>query len=259
MNQLVLWHGWGMQPAVWDGFAAQLASQYGLTPHAQALPGYAAAPTSSSSRRGSALGVPDTLDDLVDAMLAGLPDLSTPITLCGWSFGAMLAMHAAQRCPDKVARLILIGATPSFVRRVDWPHGMTPHALAEFAEAVGCDPKTALKRFIALFNQNDVNGRRIGRDLVRALTADELPPAPILTAGLALLRDIDLRDLLPNIVQPTLLLHGAHDPLMSLAGAEWLAVTLPQARLAVLPDAAHAPFLSDAVGCAALIADFLHA
>lgn len=242
MNQLVLWHGWGMHPAAWDGLTTQLKTQV----QAQALPGYA----------GTTAPATYTLDALVDSMLA---DISTPITLCGWSLGAMLALHAAQRHPDQVARLILIGATPSFVQRSDWPHGMTPQALAEFADAVEADPNTALKRFIALFNQNDVNGRSIGRALAQALGTDQLPPTAVLAAGLALLRDSDLRALAPQIAQPTLLLHGAHDPLMPLAAAEWLAAALPQARLEVLPDAAHAPFLSDPARCAALITDFIDA
>ena len=240
MNPLVLWHGWGMHPAAWDALAAQLASQHRITSQAQALPGYA----------GSAAPATYTMDALTDVLLA---DVSEPITLCGWSLGAMLALHAAQRHPDKIARLILISATPSFVQRPNWPHGMTPKALAEFAATVETDPKTALKRFIALFNQGDVNSRSIGRALAQAVNIDDLPPAAILAAGLVLLRDTDL---LPRIAQPTLLLHGAHDPLMPLAAAEWLAAALPQARLEVLQDAAHAPFLSDPARCAALIADF---
>ncbi|MGV8891866.1 MAG: alpha/beta fold hydrolase [Burkholderiaceae bacterium] len=244
--ELVLWHGWGMHPAVWNGLAAQLTAQHDITPQKPALPGYA----------GTAAPVTTTLDTLVDTMLA---DIVQPVTLCGWSLGALLVLHAAQHQPDKVARLILIGATPSFVQRADWRHGMTPQALAEFAEAVDSDPKTALKRFIAHFNQNDANGRSISRTLNQALSADALPPAAILAAGLALLRDTDLRALLPGIVQPTLLLHGAHDPLMPLAAAEWLAATLPQARLEVLPDAAHASFLSDPTRCAALMTDFINA
>ena len=242
MSRLVLWHGWGMQPGAWDGLSAQLASQHGIAPRAQALPGYG----------GTAAPAAYTPDALVDSMLA---DVSAPITLCGWSLGAMLALHAAQRHPDQIARLILIGATPSFVQRANWPHGMTQQALAEFAAAVDADAKTALKRFIALFNQNDVNARSISRTLAPA--AAEPPPAALLAAGLALLRDTDLRPLVSNIRQAALLLHGAHDPLMPLAGAQWLAAALPQARLAVLPDAAHAPFLSDPARCAALIADFM--
>lgn len=243
MSELILWHGWGMHPAAWDGLAAQLASQHGIAPQAQALPGYA----------GTTAPAIYTPDALVDALLA---EVSKPIVLCGWSLGALLALRAAQRQPDKIARLVLIGATPSFVQRAGWPHGMTPQALAEFAETVGSDPQNALKRFIALFNQNDVNGRSIRRALAPA--AAEPPSVAVLAAGLALLRDIDLRAL-PPIGQPTLLLHGARDPLMPLAAAEWLAAALPQARLDVLPSAAHAPFLSDPARCTALIADFIHA
>lgn len=242
MTALLMWHGWGMPPAAWDGFTAQLSG----SPQTPPLPGYAATPAQ----------VPYSLDTLVDTLLEGQ---SAPVTLCGWSLGALLALHAAQRHPDKVARLILIGATPSFVQRADWPHGMTPQALAEFTEAVARDPATSLKRFIALFNQNDVNSRRVGRELTQALTTAPLPSTATLVAGLDLLRDTDLRAQVPTIRQPTLLIHGAHDPLMPLAAAQWLAATLPQAQLAVLPDAGHAPFLSDVARCAALVTEFLHA
>lgn len=242
MTALLLWHGWGMHPAAWDGFTAQLDRPSQTPP----LPGYATTPALA----------PYTLDALVDTLLEGQ---SAPVTLCGWSLGALLALHAAQRHPDKVARLILIGATPSFVQRADWAHGMTPQALAEFTEAVARDPATSLKRFIALFNQNDVNSRRLGRELAQALATAPLPSTATLVAGLDLLRDTDLRAQVLTIRQPTLLLHGAHDPLMPLAAAQWLAATLPQAQLAVLPDAGHAPFLSDAAGCAAWVTEFLHA
>jgi pimeloyl-[acyl-carrier protein] methyl ester esterase len=248
MSELLLWHGWGMPPAAWDGLTAALEGRCQL--RAQALPGYA----------GSKAPKPYTLENLVDALLE---PVTTPVTLCGWSLGAQLAMLAAVRHPAKVERLILIGATPSFVQRPNWPHGMTPPALAEFAAAVASEPQAALKRFIALFNQNDVNARLIGRELGRVLgnsvASAALPSAAVLDAGLALLGDTDLRPLAPSISQPTLLIHGAHDPLMPLAAAQWLAATLPQAQLAIMADAAHAPFLSDTARCAALIADFVHA
>lgn len=241
MNPLVLWHGWGMHPAVWDTLAAQLP----LAPTVVALPGYAGRPDCQ----------PHALDALVDALMAGVDE---PITLCGWSLGAMLALRAAQRHPVKVARLVLIAATPRFVQGPDWPHGMTPEALAQFTQGVASDPATALKRFIALFNQHDVNQRALGRELARALAVDPLPSVSALVAGLNVLRDTDVRADLAHIHQPTLLLHGAHDPLMPLAAAQWLAAALPQATLAVLPEAAHAPFLSDAATCARLITEWLH-
>jgi len=249
MNRLVLWHGWGMHPAAWNSLAAQLASEHGMTSYAQALPGYA----------GASAPVAYTLDAVVDGMLDELRHLAEPITLCGWSLGAMLAMHAARRRPEKIGRLILIGATPCFVQDAGWLHGMTPHAFAEFAGALGEDPHAVLKRFITLFNRQDANGRMIVRVLGGVLAEAGLPSIDTLASSLGLLRDIDLRACVSGIAQPVLLLHGANDPLMPLGAAEWLAAMLPQARLEVLPAAAHAPFLSDTARCAALIADAVHA
>lgn len=242
MTPLWLWHGWGMHPEAWHNLAGHLPVALQMP----ALPGYA----------GTLAPTPYTQDALVDALLA---DVDQPIALCGWSLGALLALHAAHRHPGKVSRLVLIGATPSFVQRVGWPHGMSPDALAEFTQTVAADPAHALKRFIALFNQGDVNSRATSRELNHALGRDALPAVSTLLAGLDLLRDTDLRLQVPQVQQPTLLLHGALDPLMPLAAAHWLADTLPHARLAVLPDAAHAPFVSDADAdaCAALITAFM--
>ena len=71
------------------------------------------------------------------------------------------------------------------------------------------------------------------------------PSIGTLLRGLAWLRDTDLRARLATLDLPCLLLHGAHDGLVPLAAAQALADALPHARLAVLPGAAHAPFLSD--------------
>ncbi|MFJ7566124.1 alpha/beta fold hydrolase [Herminiimonas sp. NPDC097707] len=245
MNPLHLWHGWGMHPMVWSGLCAELA-QHDIATQTPALPGYAQ----------SEAVAPYSLDALVDAML---PATSTPLVLCGWSLGALLALHAARRHPQRVARLILIGATPSFVQRADWPHGMPPAVLDEFIAAVAHDPTAALKRFMALSNQNDVHARSMARTLAQILSATALPSAATLTAGLSLLRDSDLRAGIADITQPVLLLHGARDPLMPVAAAQWLADALPQAQLEILPEAAHTPFLSDQQHCCASIASFYRA
>ena len=193
---------------------------------------------------------PYTAEAVVDAMLA---DQTSPVTLCGWSLGAMLAMLAAYRHPDKVQNLVLISATPSFVQRDEWPHGITTKALSEFAAAVSLDATAAIKRFITLFNHNDAQAHSNAREL----SDFNLPPQSVLDAGLTLLRDMDLRQLVPEIRQPTLLIHGARDPLMPLAAAEWLANTMPAARLDVCSHAAHAPFISDPMHCANLIMEWL--
>lgn len=245
MNPLLLWHGWGMHPAVWNDMRAELAQQHGIDAQVQALPGYAQTKAPASY----------TLDALVDQMLE---HVSSPVTLCGWSLGAMLALHAARRHPQRVARLILISGTPCFVQKSDWPHGMPAAAMDDFIAALADDTGSTRKRFVALSNQNDVHARTISRTLTQLLSTAPLPATDVLAAGLTLLRDTDMRATVADITQATLLLHGAHDPLMPLAAAQWLAHSLPQAQLTRLPDSAHTPFMSDLGACAAAIAGFSH-
>lgn len=238
MNDLVFWYGWGMRSAAWHSLAHHLQGH--CTLHLPPLPGYDDTPAPS----------PYSAEAVVDAMLA---QHNTPITLCGWSLGAVLALLAAYRHPDKVRRLVLFSATPSFVQRDDWTHAITPAMLAEFAVGISANAEFALKQFITLFNHNDAQAR----SNVRELSDFNLPPQAVLDGGLALLRDLDLRDLAPQITQPALLIHGARDPLMPLAAAEWLAAAMPNARLDISPNAAHAPFISDPVHCAGLITEWL--
>jgi pimeloyl-[acyl-carrier protein] methyl ester esterase len=177
--------------------------------------------------------------------------------VCGWSLGALRALRLALDRPERVARLVLIGATPRFVQAPDWPQAQPASLLEGFAAAVTADPDAALRRFAALLNQGDSQARALTRRL-HGLLSKARPPADDLAAGLAELRDTDLRRDLGRVAQPTLLLHGEHDPLMPLSAARRLAEMLPRGRLEVVADAAHAPFLARPEHCAALILDFVH-
>ena len=237
MKTLVFWHGWGMHAAAWHSLAHHLKD---CDLHLPPLPGY----------DGTPAPIPYTAEAVVDAMLA---TQELPTTLCGWSMGAMLAILAAHRHPGKIHRLILFSATPSFIQRDGWKHGMPPTTLAEFSEAVHTDAESAIKRFIALFNHSDLHARSNARTLEDL----ELPPQSTLDGGLALLRDMDLRPIVSGIHQPTLLIHGERDPLMPLAAAKWLAAAMPSATLDICAHTAHAPFISDPLHCSGLIREWL--
>jgi pimeloyl-[acyl-carrier protein] methyl ester esterase len=163
-------------------------------------------------------------------------------TLAGWSIGAQLALAVAARHPDKVGRLVLVAGTASFVQRDGWPHAMAPEMLAEFTTNMLAEPEAMLPRFVGGFNRGDARAKEVSRQLLDL--ADPRPPVAVLGAGLAWLRDVDLRPDAAQVRCPTLLIHGAADPLMPLAAAEALAALIPNARVAALADCAHAPFVS---------------
>lgn len=191
------------------------------------LPGYGEAPL---------------IHDFTAAADAMAERLQPGTALAGWSLGAQLALAVAARHPAKVSKLILVAGTASFIQRDGWPHAMPPAVLAEFTAAVAADVEAVLPRFVGNFNRGDARARAVTVELLKL--ADPRPAAETLLTGLHWLRDVDLRDVAPQIQAPTLLIHGAADPLMPLAAAEALAALIPAARLAVLDGCAHAPFIS---------------
>jgi pimeloyl-[acyl-carrier protein] methyl ester esterase len=63
-------------------------------------------------------------------------------------------------------------------------------------------------------------------------------------SSLQVLLDTDLREEVPNLRKPTLLIHGDRDNLAPVQAAHWMMQNLPAGFLRVMSGSAHAPFLS---------------
>ena len=226
---LVLLHGWGMHGGIWDGMRAALTDKFRL--HVVDLPGYGA----------SAHVEPYTLAELARVVAAALPQQAQ---VCGWSLGGQVAMRWALDFPAQVERLILLGTTPCFRQRADWPHGMEEATLDEFARSLETDYAGTLKRFLSLQARCGDEARAVIAALREKLFARGEPSLATLRGGLAILHALDLRDAVAGIRQPTLLIHGARDTLTPLAAGQWLARQLPHSTLSIVDGSAHAPFLS---------------
>lgn len=190
-----------------------------------------------------------------------LDPLATPAALpgrfvmIGWSLGALVALDLARHLYGRCSHLVLFAATPRFTLAEHWPHGLEPALLDDFGRRLSDDAAALCRHFTTLIAHGDTKHKTLLR-ILTTLLDQSLAQEDALT-GLHLLRTMDLRPVLTTITQPTLLLHGARDVLMPAAAGRYLADRLPRAHFHLLPDAGHAPLLSQPEVCAALMLDWL--
>ena len=109
-----------------------------------------------------------------------------------------------------------------------------------------------------LFSTDVEESTRSLRSLLRMCVAQEPPTEDLyLTLGYnvsvppsvrqALLsRSFDNDDLLPTLQKPVLIVHGDRDPIVKPSVVDQHKASLPHAEVAMMPNAAHAPFWDDA-------------
>ena len=239
---LVLLHGWAMHGGVFAPLVERLRARYTL--HAVDLPGH------GRSRNSD---VPLELDATVAAILSQVPDAPW----CGWSLGGLFALHAAATRPARVPALVMLCASPRFVRGEDWRFGVSPEIFDDFAHGLRADYRGTLDRFVAL----EAFGSDRARDAVRALRAELFahgePPAERLAHGLELLQRRDLRQTLPRLRVPSLWIAGRRDRLVDPRAMQAAAALAPGASFVQIEHGGHAPFLTHPDEVAAALDGFL--
>jgi pimeloyl-ACP methyl ester carboxylesterase/class 3 adenylate cyclase len=98
----------------------------------------------------------------------------------------------------------------------------------------------------------DSERERIGRGIFERSAASPQMARTLIEMGV----EIDVRDLLPSVRVPTLVLHREEEHI-PVECARYLAEHIPGARLVVLPGMDHIPFYGDADGYAEEIEEFL--
>jgi pimeloyl-[acyl-carrier protein] methyl ester esterase len=244
---LVLLHGWAMHSGAWGELPARLARHHRV--HAVDLPGHGHSPPLPAF----------TLHDVVATLDGAFGREGAPLTVLGWSLGALVAMRWALVARERVARLVLVAATPRFVAKADWPHAMAPQTLERFGDELRVAWKETVHRFLSLQVRGSEHARGTLARMREALFAHGEPSPATLADALAVLRRTDLRAEIGSITQPTLVIGGDRDTLVLPGAAAWLADHLPHATHANISGAGHAPFLSHPEAFAAAVEDFLHA
>jgi pimeloyl-ACP methyl ester carboxylesterase len=245
---LVLIMGLGAQMILWEAdFCAALAARgfhvvrfdnrdVGKSSSVAAPP-----PDLAKVMSGQApLNAPYTLEDMAKDTIGLMDALGFESAhVAGASMGGMIAQSLAIQYPERVKSLTSIMSTTG-------EPGLPPPTPEVWAAMIAPPPRTAAEfieanvRVARLLRSYD-DADEAAADLVRARRAAErgLNPMGGARQMAAIIASGSRKEALARVKAPTLVIHGADDPLVPLQGGEATARAIPGARLLVLPRMGH--------------------
>ncbi|WP_310450584.1 alpha/beta fold hydrolase [Sulfuritalea sp.] len=196
----------------------------------------------AASALGLPVRTPYTLEDMAGDTIALMDRLGIARAhIVGASMGGMIAQVLAAKHPQRVLSLTSIMST-SGNRKVSKPTKPARKVLL----ARPADPKnpdSVIEHLVEMFGVIGSPGypstreelrSRIGKSVRRAYD-----PAGVARQLLAVIASGDRRKLLHTIAAPTLVIHGAADPLVPLAAGRDTAQNIPGAALLVIDGMGH--------------------
>lgn len=197
----------------------------------------------AAKSRGEPAAVPYTLDDMADDVAALLDHLSIERAhVVGSSMGGMIAQLVAVRHPSRTASLTSIMSTsgnPDIPKATD--------AASQALTLRSADPRENREAFLdeAVVRAQVIGSPGYPEDAaeLRARAAEDLDrsfrPEGFARQYAAILAAPDRRPALRELRLPTLVVHGADDPLVRVEGGRDTAASVPGARLLEIPGMGH--------------------
>jgi pimeloyl-ACP methyl ester carboxylesterase len=167
----------------------------------------------------------------------------------GLSEGAAMSTLFAATYPGRVAALVLRSAYPRRMWAPDYPWGRTEeeHQAELERDLRVFGPRGQAKeaiRPLGRFNETEEEA------ILQEIRFGASPGA--LEALHRMNKEIDVRQVLPAVRVPTLILHGSEDTLVPVEVARYMASQIPAAQLVEIPGVGHLAFANPAL---ALVAD----
>lgn len=183
-----------------------------------------------------AYAIEDMADDaagLIDALELG------PAHVVGVSMGGMIAQALAIRHPDRVRSLCSIMST-SGAPGIGTP---SPAALQVLLRRPETEREARIEQAVETFRVIGSPGYPFDEERERARCAAAFDranhPAGVARQLVAIVTAGDRTAALGGLKVPTLVVHGAEDPLISVGGGEATAAAVPGSTLLVLPGMGH--------------------
>jgi pimeloyl-ACP methyl ester carboxylesterase len=209
-------------------------------------------------KRGTGLSDPashaPTLEESVDDLRAVMDAAGTERPdVFGVSEGGTMAMLLAAAHPDRVNTLVLYGTFARLVEAPDYPWGVSREAIETLIELSGSGWGEGIGLGgWAPSRRDDAELRQWWARLQR------LAASPGMVRNIfALYPEVDIREVLPAIQAPTLVLHRRNDRMVDVDLGRYLADHIPGAKLVELDGDDHLFFTGDANALLDEVEEFL--
>ncbi|MGI8793820.1 MAG: alpha/beta fold hydrolase [Acidimicrobiales bacterium] len=187
--------------------------------------------------------VPPSMDERMDDIRAVMDATgSERAALFGISEGGTLSMLFARSHRERAQSVVLYG---SWARRLvgpDYPYGPTEEQLEETVAGMGRAWATGQWWDGGQPSAADDAGHRAWWARYLRTAASPAMAQNVIRMNMRM----DIRDLLPSITQPVLILHRTGDTWIDVGHARYLAAHLPSVSFVELPGSDHRPWLGDA-------------
>ncbi len=195
-----------------------------------------------------------SLDQRLDDVRAVMDAVgSTRAVLLGVSEGGPLCSLFAATYPEKTEALVIFGSYARRLRAPDYPWGSTREERDTFCETiiadwggpVGLEERAPSMAHDPQFRQWWASYLRMGASPGAAVALTRMNA------------EIDIRDVLPSIRVPALVIHRSGDRCLTVDEGRYLASRIPDATFVELPGDDHLPFVGDQDALFAAIDVFL--
>ena len=237
--QLVFIHGWATDSKVWKYQVKEFSKDYEVV--ALNLPGH------DSNDKWSEPTLKPATKKILSAInpTSHIPHPISRFIGIGWSLGGQALLEAAAKMPGYFKALVLIGVSPCFTAKRDFPWGQSAGVAKRMLKDLKKGFAGTMERFYLLnFTEDELSSpeARWFIELYKKPHTKSFRDSAV--TSLEALLAIDLRDIISDIKIPVLIIHGEKDNVCPVDTGKYLAENLSDARLEIFKDAGHAPFLT---------------
>jgi class 3 adenylate cyclase len=182
----------------------------------------------------------DDLRTILDAVGSERP------ALLGAGTGGVVASLFAATYPERVRALVLFNSTARGTRAPDYPIGMPPEVVEMIRTTVNEQWGTpeSVATILPSLAPADAADSRLQAFIARFQRGSASPG--MAAAVMRMMMGIDVRQALPAIQAPTLVVHRGHAPMLTVEHSTYLAEHIPGAVFKELPGEGHAYWADDA-------------